>query len=292
MTAQITVGYDGSEAARQAVLWAADESSARGCTLRIVSCFEILPVALAAGLSAALALTGLVEGAESLARAGKELAVERQPDLEVLVESSPGPPGHELLDGQSPDGLVVVGASAHHGSTAFWLGSTPRYVVRHSRCPVVVVRASTDRRRPKRIVVGVDGSPSSDRAVRWAADEADVHGVPLVVAHAWWDPQYPRAPSAEGDIAHVDAAITVQRAVELARQRCSSPVCGAVVFGVPVQALLEAVRAGDVLVLGGIEHSALACAVLGSTVNAMIDTSTVPVVVVPVIDLNDAADAR
>lgn len=35
-----------------------------------------------------------------------------------------------------------------------------------------------------RIVVGVDGSPEADAALRWAAEEADLRGAELVIAHA------------------------------------------------------------------------------------------------------------
>ncbi|WP_141564482.1 universal stress protein, partial [Mycolicibacterium palauense] len=33
------------------------------------------------------------------------------------------------------------------------------------------------------VVVGVDGSPAASLAVRWAADEAALRGVPLTVVH-------------------------------------------------------------------------------------------------------------
>jgi nucleotide-binding universal stress UspA family protein len=42
------------------------------------------------------------------------------------------------------------------------------------------------------------------------------------------------------------------------------------------------VRDGDLLVLGASGHGALASAVLGSTVNAVLDQAAVPVIVVPV----------
>jgi nucleotide-binding universal stress UspA family protein len=36
-----------------------------------------------------------------------------------------------------------------------------------------------------KIVVGVDGSPGGRAALRWAAEEARVHGVPLLAVEAW-----------------------------------------------------------------------------------------------------------
>ncbi len=39
--------------------------------------------------------------------------------------------------------------------------------------------------RWKQIVVGVDGSPASRKALEWAGDEASEHGADLVVLTAW-----------------------------------------------------------------------------------------------------------
>ena len=37
----------------------------------------------------------------------------------------------------------------------------------------------------KTVVVGVDGSPSSHKALTWAADEGAAHGADVVVLHVW-----------------------------------------------------------------------------------------------------------
>ena len=104
-----------------------------------------------------------------------EVVEQSYPDLKVSAESQPGPASGGSMDRVSIDDLLVVGTSGHHVAGVFWLGSTARHLVHHVVCPVVVVRGAASRGRPDRVVVGVDGSAASDRALRWAADEADLH---------------------------------------------------------------------------------------------------------------------
>src|SRR5262245_51160382 len=44
------------------------------------------------------------------------------------------------------------------------------------------------------VLVGFDGSPASERALRWGAEEARARRLPLAVCHAWHWP-YPVRPS-------------------------------------------------------------------------------------------------
>jgi nucleotide-binding universal stress UspA family protein len=283
MTKQITVGYDGSAPSAEAVLWAAAEAGVRAARLRIVSCYKI-PLAgeTIGGWAATEAYEALMEGCRSALAEMKDVVATATPGIEIVLEASAGPAATALLDTVEPDDLVVVGASSHVGATAFWLGSTPRHVVRHSPCPVVVVRGASSRGRPDRVVVGVDGSPASERALQWASDEADRHGVPLLVVHGWLYPYLPvdTSSSQARDLTNVDAARFLEVAVESARERCAVDVTGALVESGPVTALLETVRDGDLLVVGSRGRGALAATLFGSTVNSVLDQCVVPVVVV------------
>jgi nucleotide-binding universal stress UspA family protein len=287
MTKQITVGYDGAVPSLQAVRWAAIEARKRGAGLRIVSCFDV-PLAGQAvgGWAATEAYESLLEATQSSLAETKRFVSTLAPELEIVTEAFAGPAAWALVDSVDPHDLIVLGASGHRGATAILLGSTPRYVVRHSPCPVVVVRGAASRGRPDRVVVGVDGSPASVRALQWAGDEADLHDVGLVIVHGWTYPYVPidTASSQVRDLANVDAACLLDREVESARERFRAEITSQLVESGPANALLETVRDGDLLVVGSRGRGAFAANLFGSTVNTVLDRCAVPVVVVRGLD--------
>jgi nucleotide-binding universal stress UspA family protein len=88
---------------------------------------------------------------------------------EVSADSSCGSPAWEVVfraDQWKPD-LVVVGS---HGRTAlgrFVLGSVSQRVLTEAKCSVRIARGRIEEPgSPVRIIVGIDGSPGSEEAVR------------------------------------------------------------------------------------------------------------------------------
>lgn len=276
---EIVVGYNGTAASREAVDWAAHEAAARSATLRIISCYAIQSAADGIGLNAGDSVNALLDAAGAMAADAGQAVLAALPDLHVETESAVGPPSRVLVEASADAELVVVGTSDHHGLLATWLGSTPRYVVRHSACPVVVVRGAASRGRPDRVVVGVDDSEASMAAVDWATGEADRHRVPLVVVHAWWY-QY-EGHSEARDLTRVDAELVLERAVAAARERFLGDVAGDLREADPAPALLDAVLDGDLLVLAASGRGAISRGLMGSTVNSVLESAAVPVVVVP-----------
>jgi nucleotide-binding universal stress UspA family protein len=94
------------------------------------------------------------------------------PNWKVTADSSCGSPAWELVakaDEWKPD-LIVVGS---HGRTAlgrFVLGSVSQRVLTEARSSVRIARGRVeDPDSPVRIVVGTDGSPASEQALRAVA---------------------------------------------------------------------------------------------------------------------------
>ena len=282
MSKHITVGFDGSPEATEALRWATHEAKARGCALEIMTCYH-LPIA--SDIHAGWVPLEAYGQAEHAAHTQLEQAVEgvraEHPELPLSKELRAGPPAALLVQGSSDQDMIVLGASSHRGAAAFWLGSTPRSVVRHANCPVVVVRGVSGRGGPDRVVVGVDGSDTAMRATRWAASEADLHGVGLHVVHVW---EYPyvlaTARESQGrDITRVAAANVLEQAVAVARDACGSDVTSELVEGGPASGLLASMHDGDFLVLGSRGRGAVRAGMFGSTVNSVLDEVAVPVAV-------------
>lgn len=282
MTKEIIVGYDGSPPSTEAALWAASEAKVRGSVLRIVSCFDVPVVGDPMSGWTATTYPSLIDASNMALAKIKEVVTTVSPGVEIINEALAESPAFALVDSADAEDLIVVGASSHQGAAAFWLGSTARHVVRHSPCPVVVVRGTASRGRPDRVVVGIDGSAMSNRALAWAGEEADRHHVGLLIVHAWLYPYLPvDTSSAQArDLLSVDARCVLDRAIESAREQFSAEVSGQLVEGAPATSLLETVRDGDLLVIGSRGRGALAANLFGSTVNHVLDGSAVPVVVV------------
>jgi nucleotide-binding universal stress UspA family protein len=299
MTKRVIVGFDSSHASTLAARWASDEAVLRGCPLHVVACFAV-PLAgdLTIGWSGTEAYSMILQATEASLTAVKAQLAERHPELEVTTDCTPEGPAWALVHEAHDDDLIVVGAGHHRDAAAFWLGSTARAVIRKAPCPVVVVRGDGSS-RPDRVVVGVDGSDASDDAVRWAADEADRHRVPLVVVHSWDYPYVlttlePTLEAAAQDqlpgralaqiqaceLMQIDAANVLEAGAELARELCGSNVETMLVEGSPASALLSTVRDGDLLVIGSRGRGAVTAGLFGSTANAVLDAAAIPVVVV------------
>ena len=284
MTKHINVGYDGSPSSAEAASWAAAEAQARGATLQILSCYDLPIVGETGGAWLTTSVVAAIAvGATCALDAERPVLAAQYSTLEITAALSVGPAREVLMDGLDPEDLLVVGASSHEGPVGFWLGNTARWATRHAVCPVVVVHGAASRGRPDRVVVGTDGSAAAGAALLWAADEADRHGCELVVVHVW---EYPYlaadAASEQGrDFTRVDAACVLERAVETARERCGVDVTGVLAEGRVVTGLLDTVRDGDLLVLASSGKGAIVATLLGSTVNSVLEQSSVPVAVVP-----------
>lgn len=139
------------------------------------------------------------------------------------------------------------------------------------------------------LVVGVDGSRPSLRAVDWAVDTAVIHGVSLRLVHAFLWQRYEAQASAVAPGRHSARAVAeniVDTAAGHARRRAQEVEISTLALPEdPVRALLGEARNASMVVLGSRGHSRLAGLLLGSVSLAVAARADCPVVV-----LHDEAD--
>jgi len=179
---RILVGIDRSqesvEAARQASTLVEPDGS-----LRLLAAWT--PPPLTVGLApAAVPDIDDAELRESYewALTEAEAAVVRSPGGRTSVESAlvRGAATDELLARAREDGvgLVVVGGHGRSRARGILIGSTATTLVHEAPCSVLVARPPRTW-PPRRIVVGVDGSPESAAAYAAASRVADRHAAEL-----------------------------------------------------------------------------------------------------------------
>lgn len=134
------------------------------------------------------------------------------------------------------------------------------------------------------IVVGVDGSPASQQALRWAVEEARVHKY-TVQAVTTWPAQGLLMDAWRGlqDERHAEADRISRHEVDRVRRQLGDDVSIAreVVRGDPVDLLVRLSDHAAVLVVGTHATTSLRHAALGSVSEACIMSASCPVVVVP-----------
>jgi len=137
-----------------------------------------------------------------------------------------------------------------------------------------------------RIVVGVDGSPSSRMALRWALRQANFTGGTVDAILAWQIPMvlqsYGMAPVyVEQDGGFEDDARKTLEAVisEEVAPADSQRVRSLVIHGNPAQVLLDAAVGADLLVVGSRGHGEFAEALLGSVSQNCVHHASGPVLI-------------
>jgi len=122
----------------------------------------------------------------------------------------------------------------------------------------------------KTIVVGVDGSPGSRKALTWAAAEAGHHGADLVVLNVWEHTLLPPAGSVSVSERYVPdpSQRTAEDLLQVIKEELGEDppvlVKPHVKQGTPAKVLIEESENADLLVVGNRGHGGFVGLVLGS----------------------------
>jgi len=137
------------------------------------------------------------------------------------------------------------------------------------------------------LVVGVDGSPSSITALRWALAEAELRQLEVHVVHAWTVPAIrggigqmsPLSGSQESYRATAEAVLTAAVEGALRERAHDAVVTRTLIQRPPTAGLLLAAEGAELLVLG--RRGTTRLSRHGSIRHGCIDQADCPVVVVP-----------
>jgi nucleotide-binding universal stress UspA family protein len=180
--------------------------------------------------------------------------------------------------------MIAVGAGGAGGSLRSLLGSISREL---TECPAQVVAVvppdeRTNDTGPRPILVGVDGSDGSARALRWAADAAGRAGGEVVAVHAFGSPIPDPTRTEEVSLLH-------ERRERLEQEWCAPLRAGDVSY----QAVVEGGDPREVMrrvadevrpicgVVGSRGLGAISSRLLGSVTHHLVRELAWPVVIVP-----------
>ena len=191
---KIMIAYDGSECANNALEDLCRAGLPRVAEVLVMSVEEFVPALpppgiLAMGVGKTPLAASFVAERSELARAACRRLQQGFPNWNLRGEADMGSPSAILLakaEAWQPD-LIVVGTHGHSALGRFILGSVSQKIVTEAHCSVRVARRGdgVDVNLPVRLVIGVDGSPGAEAAVRavaardWPAD-SEVHVIAAV----------------------------------------------------------------------------------------------------------------
>ncbi|HIT76694.1 MAG TPA: universal stress protein [Candidatus Avipropionibacterium avicola] len=285
----IVAGYTGSSPSTPALEFAAKLSKSIPSPLRIVHAFDLptMDVPMGPGIDPPSQneveqwCSEVTTEAEELARTFGAEDVSTQ----VYVGTAPA----ALIENAGPDDLIVVGHRGRGELASALLGSVAIQVSAHAPCPVLVITKGASTAAVGPIVVGVDGSQQSRKAVQFAASWADHLGRSLTMVAAW-QPQtmvgmaggwaLPMMSDAGDQIEQATLSMLQDIADEVAEAHPSLSITCQAVSGDPAEALVRAGEGATAVIVGSRGRGGFTGLLLGSVSHRVIHSAPVPVGIV------------
>ncbi|MFC9550507.1 universal stress protein [Rhodococcus sp. NPDC056960] len=286
----IVVGVDGSESASAAVAWAARAAAALSLPLHIVTVVHIPSFYYTEPYLAESFKEELENTATARLGSARVHATQTVDEpLDITTEQFEGKVSQTLIEHSANAHMVVLGSRGHGEFTGLLVGSTTSAVAAHGHCPLVVVRGRTlDGQPPTEgpIVVGVDGSESSEAALEGAFEQAAARGAGLVAVNVWSDvsvqPSLGATPEDPlwSSIQTGEEVVLSERLAGYQERYPDVSVERVVARDRPVRVLSEFAEKAQLIVVGSRGRGGFKGMLLGSTSNALLHTADCPVMIV------------
>ena len=283
---RVVAATDGSAHGRWAIEWLAQLPFNRPPVVQVIHVVDV------AGVRAPFMIQSAMPGAERYLRAEvkrleKDAKSTQKQSTELLralkltgtVSIERGPVAPTLVKHvQRGIGLLSIGSRGLDALDRFMVGSASNHAIHHAACSVLVVKEAP--RPVRRILLAIDGSPASDKAVTFLLRELDPQPngpdqepVRITVVHVMPLLKYPEVREA--------GQAVVQRYVNKA-DKAGFDVQEAVRIGKPADEILTAAKhhKADLLVTGAKGLGAIRRVLLGSVSTRVVQHASCSVLVV------------
>ncbi|KUI40976.1 hypothetical protein AU198_15780 [Mycobacterium sp. GA-1199] len=267
--------------------WAAHDASMRKLPLTVVHANAVSTVAAAmVAWPAGEIPQQVLEQEEDDARAilADAVAMARESAdgrtlLTVTDEMFFGWPVTTLVDVSKDAEMVVVGCRGRTGLRRTLLGSVSSGLIHHAHCPVAVVHDDHASSGRLPVLVGIDGSRSSEAATALAFTEASWRGVDLIALHVWSDADMPKSSMDWTDVLAAARRTLSERLAGWQERYPDVEVTTVVEFEGPARRLLELSERAQLVVVGSHGRGGFAGMLLGSVSTEVAAAARVPVIV-------------
>ena len=287
----VLVGVDGSDASYKAAWWAANFAKHAGLTLQIV-CAYSLPSYAAVSFDATYTTMGddvaAHNDAQEILSKAKAIADDQGVSAATLIVT--GDPSSVFVELSRNYKLIVIGNRGKGGLAERLLGTTSSSLPAYAYCPIVVVPYTDDdgnlmhlNNQIRSVAVGSDESKWGLKALQIAAGFADSWGAELNVMSS-----VPNISGLTGTGSAEEQSVMESymddlntRIAPLLKTYPNLHVTKSVVPGSAVEALTQASKTHDVVVVGSRGRGGFTGLLLGSTSQGLLQHAVSPVYVVP-----------
>lgn len=282
---KIVVGVDGSAGSIGAALWAATLAERVDSPLLIAAAVQqpVIYMGEPAYVVPREVWDEQRRASEHMVTDVAAAVLARHPDLAVSTSVEEATACTMMVELSSTARMLVVGNSGSGPIVSALFGSTAQETSNAALCPVIVWREG-DAGFDAPVLVGIDGSATSEAAVAQAFDLASLFGVPMIAALAWnsWSHGAALSPTGPHD------SIEIEREQQMLLSECLAgwaekypdvSVEHVVRQGNPAHLLVDLSKRAGLVVVGSHGRGVVARALFGSTSSNLTRHAHCPVMI-------------